>query len=128
MIAQRPPGSAPALQASAEAIPLPTALLTRPWRCSPCTTGPIPSPGWPSADGSRDGAWSCSPGTGGGVRIDPVAVPHGCANSFLADYSRRHAAYLDRQIRASMSNFALPGAPRCEEGLVRLVADVVSGA
>ena len=65
---------------------------------------------------------------GGGVRIDPVAVPHGCANSFLAAYSRRHAAYLDRQIRASMSNFALPGAPRCEEGLVRLVADVVSGA
>ena len=63
-------------------------------------------------------------GAGGGVRIEPVPVPHDCADGFLAAYWRRPAAYLDRQVRASMSNFALPGAPPCEEGLARLAADV----
>lgn len=65
---------------------------------------------------------------GGQVRVEPAPIPHDCADGFLAACWRRPAAYLDPRIRASMSTFALPGAPPCEEGLARLATDVASGA
>ena len=169
MIAQRPPGAAPAIQASAESIPLPDACADASLAVLTVHHWADPLAGlaelrriarrrvvvltWDQHGG--DGFWltrdyiaenyawdsqrflaleQIASALGGGpdggrsdVRIEAVPIPHDCSDGFLAAYWRRPAAYLDPRNRASMSNFALPGAPRCEEGLARLAADVASG-
>jgi SAM-dependent methyltransferase len=162
MIAQRPPGAAPALQAAAEAIPLPddfadaalAVLTVHHWldpegglaelcriarrRVVVFTWDRCGSDGfWLTRDYIQDNyAWDSqrflplarvAAALGGQVRIEPVPIPYDCADGFLAAYWRRPTAYLDPRIRASMSNFALPGAPACEEGLARLAAELASG-
>lgn len=61
------------------------------------------------------------------VRIELLPILHDCADGFLGAYWRRPEAYLDPRVRASMSNFSMPGAPPVDEGLTRLAADLESG-
>src|SRR3954447_26729497 len=51
MIAQRPEGAAPAVQARPSGSRCRTARATPPWRCSPSTTGPIRPAGCPRCGG-----------------------------------------------------------------------------
>jgi SAM-dependent methyltransferase len=62
----------------------------------------------------------------GGARVDPVPVPHDCADGFFGAYWRRPHAYLDPAVRAGISNFALLG-DDVTPGLERLAADLASG-
>lgn len=162
MIAQRPEHAAPAVQAAAEAIPLPddfadaalAVLTVHHWhdperglaelcriarrRVVVFTWDRHGSDGfWLTRDYIQDNyAWDSrrflplarvAAALGEQARVEPVPIPHDCADGLLAAYWRRPAAYLDPRIRASMSNFALPGAPPYEEGLARLATDLASG-
>jgi len=61
----------------------------------------------------------------GDVNIERVPVPHDCIDGFLGAYWRRPHAYLDPQVRASISTFAkLDDAP---ESLAQLEQDLESG-
>ena len=64
----------------------------------------------------------------GGGRIEPVSIPHDCLDGFFHAYWRRPEAYLDPQVRAGISAFALMDPACVEEGLARLAADLESGA
>jgi SAM-dependent methyltransferase len=64
----------------------------------------------------------------GGGRIEPVPIPHDCLDGFFHAYWRRPEAYLDPQVRAGISAFALMDPACVEEGLARLAADLESGA
>lgn len=62
----------------------------------------------------------------GPVQIEPLPVPHDCADGFLYAYWRRPAAYLDPFVRLGMSSFwAIEGATA---GLASLSEDIASGA
>jgi hypothetical protein len=63
----------------------------------------------------------------GGARVEPVPIPHDCADGFLHAYWRRPEAYLDPHVRAGISSFASMDAGCVEEGLARLAADLESG-
>jgi len=63
----------------------------------------------------------------GGGRVEPVPVPHDCADGFLHAYWRRPHAYLDPQVRAGISAFAQMDEKCVEEGLARLAEDLESG-
>jgi SAM-dependent methyltransferase len=63
----------------------------------------------------------------GGGRIEPVPVPHDCLDGFFHAYWRRPEAYLDPQVRAGISAFALMDPDCVEAGLARLAADLESG-
>ncbi len=54
----------------------------------------------------------------------PVRVPHDCLDGFLGAYWRRPHAYLDPDVRRSMSSFAKLNA---ENGLRKLASDLESG-
>jgi SAM-dependent methyltransferase len=64
----------------------------------------------------------------GSARVDGVAVPHDCIDGFLAAFWRRPEAYLDADIRAGISSFALLDSGTVERGVSRLKADLASGA
>jgi SAM-dependent methyltransferase len=64
----------------------------------------------------------------GDCRVDRIAIPHDCADGFLAAYWRRPEAYLDPQVRAGMSGFALLDQHVVTRGVARLKADLESGA
>jgi SAM-dependent methyltransferase len=64
----------------------------------------------------------------GGGRIEPVPIPHDCLDGFYHAYWRRPEAYLDPQVRAGISAFAVMDPACMEEGLARLAADLESGA
>jgi SAM-dependent methyltransferase len=64
----------------------------------------------------------------GEARVEPVPVPHDCLDGFLHAYWRRPHAYLDPQVRAGISAFALMDRNCLEEGVARLAADLESGA
>ena len=64
----------------------------------------------------------------GGARIEPVPIPHDCTDGFLHAYWRRPRAYLDPQVRAGISVFALMEPGPVEAGLERLRNDLESGA
>ncbi len=64
----------------------------------------------------------------GGGRIEAVAIPHDCLDGFFHAYWRRPEAYLDPQVRAGISAFALMDPACVEDGLARLAADLESGA
>ncbi len=55
----------------------------------------------------------------------PVLVPHDCMDGFLGAYWRRPEAYLDANVRGSISAFAKIDA---EAGLAKLANDLASGA
>ena len=61
----------------------------------------------------------------GRTRVDVVPIPADCADGFLGAYWRRPAAYLDPEVRRSISTFA-----RIEDlasGLARLRSDLQDG-
>ncbi|HEX6652399.1 MAG TPA: hypothetical protein VF072_06630, partial [Thermoleophilaceae bacterium] len=64
----------------------------------------------------------------GGARIEPVPIPHDCVDGFLHAYWRRPHAYLDPQVRAGISVFALMEPASVDTGLARLRRDLESGA
>jgi len=64
----------------------------------------------------------------GDVSIQTVPVPYDCADGFGGAYWRRPHAYLDAEVRAGISMFALTAEPRLREGLSRLDADLATGA
>jgi SAM-dependent methyltransferase len=61
----------------------------------------------------------------GPCTIAPVPVPHDCTDGFLGAYWRKPEAYLDPNLRSSMSSFALVDATA---GLTKLAKDLASGA
>ena len=65
--------------------------------------------------------------TGDEVHVETVAIPHDCANGLLAAHWRRPWAYLDKQVRAGIPTFQLPGAVRLLDGLEQLTEDLETG-
>jgi len=62
----------------------------------------------------------------GPISVQVIPVPHDCVDGFLGAYWRRPRAYLEAAVRSASSGFnELPG---MEEGLIRLKADLESGA
>jgi SAM-dependent methyltransferase len=61
----------------------------------------------------------------GAVEIVPVPVPHDCSDGFFCAYWRRPQAYLDPQVRAAISFFAL--VPDSEARIARLARDLDDG-
>ena len=160
MIAQRPPGSAPVLQAVAEALPLrdrsaeaAMALSTIHHSADPArglaelrrvaSTIVVVAPSlrlndlWLSRDYfpamTRTRRPEIQPeriaeALGEHVRVEPLLVPRDCTDGFGEAFWARPEAYLDPQVRAGMSAFALLTPPETEPGLRRLAADLRSGA
>ena len=64
----------------------------------------------------------------GECRVDHVAIPHDCVDGFLAAYWRRPEAYLDPNVRAGISGFALLDEDVVTRGVAHLRADLESGA
>ncbi len=64
----------------------------------------------------------------GGCRVDRIAVPHDCADGFLAAYWRRPEAYLDPTVRAGISGIARLDPDVVIRGVARLKEDLQSGA
>jgi hypothetical protein len=65
--------------------------------------------------------------TGDEVQVETVAIPHDCVNGLLAAHWRRPRAYLDKQVRAGIPTFQLPGAVQLLDGLARLAEDLETG-
>jgi hypothetical protein len=65
--------------------------------------------------------------TGDDVHVETVAIPHDCDNGLLAAHWRRPRAYLDKQMRAGIPTFQLPGAARLLDGLEKLAKDLETG-
>lgn len=61
------------------------------------------------------------------VRIEPVPIPHDCADGFLGAFWRRPRAYLDEAVRAGISTFSLLGAEQMLYGLDDLAEDLENG-
>lgn len=64
----------------------------------------------------------------GECTVHHVAIPHDCTDGFLAAYWRRPEAYLDPNVRAGISGFALLNQDVVARGIGRLKADLDSGA
>lgn len=62
----------------------------------------------------------------GDVEIQDVPIPHDCSDGFLGAYWRRPTAYLDPDIRASMSTF--PKLGDVSSQIATLMRDLESGA
>jgi SAM-dependent methyltransferase len=65
--------------------------------------------------------------TGDEVQVETVAIPHDCENGLLAAHWRRPQAYLDKQVRAGIPTFQLPGATQLLDGLDQLAEDIKTG-
>lgn len=63
----------------------------------------------------------------GGCAVDRIGVPHDCVDGFLAAFWRRPEAYLDPQVRAGMSGFALLDADVVARGVAQLRSDLATG-
>ncbi|MEV4133228.1 class I SAM-dependent methyltransferase [Dactylosporangium sp. NPDC049742] len=63
----------------------------------------------------------------GGARIEPVHVPHDCADGFGVAFWRRPDAYLNPLVRAGMSMLSQLDPATLQPGLNRLAADLTSG-
>jgi SAM-dependent methyltransferase len=61
------------------------------------------------------------------VKVQPVPIHYDCEDGFLAAYWRRPRAYLDDQVRSSISTFHLPGAEKLLDGLEELAEDLQTG-
>lgn len=60
----------------------------------------------------------------GVAEVIPIPIPHDCVDGFMGAYWRRPAAYLDPDVRQSISSFAAVDA---SVGLARLAADISDG-
>lgn len=60
-------------------------------------------------------------------RVEALTIPHDCVDGFLAAYWRRPMAYLDPEVRAGISGFALLEQGIVDRGIARLKADLESG-
>lgn len=60
-------------------------------------------------------------------RLQPVPIPHDCADGVAAAYWRRPEAYLDPVVRAGMSALAKTDEQALASGLARLASDLESG-
>lgn len=161
MIAQRPPGAAPAVRARAEALPFPDrtfdvamAVLTfHHWsdraggllECARVARQRVVLLTWdPAADDfwllrdylpafvERDRrqfppmrAYDRAFGPGARVEVAAVPVPRDCIDGFFGAYWARPEAYLDPEVRAGISSFALSDS---KLGLEQLRGDLASGA
>jgi SAM-dependent methyltransferase len=65
---------------------------------------------------------------GGTTRVEPLPLPHDCADGFYETFWGRPEAYLDPQVRSGMSAFMLLDPSELDSGLSRLAADLSSGA
>lgn len=153
MIAQRPPGLAPVVQAVAEHLPLEddmadaclAVLTTHHWRdlhaglaemlrVAPravVLTWDRDTPFWLFADYLPElWAWDRTrfrpiAEHGGEVRL--LEIPRDCEDGFLAAYWARPDAYLDPDVRAAMSCFSMRDESEWRAGIDRLGADLASG-
>lgn len=64
----------------------------------------------------------------GATRSVPVPIPHDCRDGFLMAYWRRPEAYLDPEVRANISVFALLPPAEVDAMVTALRADLESGA
>ena len=64
----------------------------------------------------------------GPCRVEPVPVPHDCADGFFAAYWRRPEVYLDPDARAAISALALLEPAVVERMAGTLADDLASGA
>lgn len=65
--------------------------------------------------------------TGEEVRVEPVLIPHDCADGLLASYWRRPSAYLDERVREGIPTFHLPDGEWLLDGLEGLAEDLRTG-
>ena len=162
MIAQRPPGLAPAAVTTAERIPLPdksvdVALCVLTIHHWPDLAAGIAElrrvargavfltwdrdvtadfwllseyfPEMAAADYAKAVPLERLAGIAGPITaISPVKVPHDCIDGFMGAFWRRPEAYLDPVVRAGISGFSLINEGQLAAGLVRLEADLRSGA
>ena len=157
MIAQRPPGAAPVLRASAEALPFADGSFD-------AAMTVLSDHHWPDrAGGLREmrrvarrravvfqfdlaallDFWLAQEylvtwrpegdsledlaGHLGATRTEVVPIPHDCCDGFLSAYWRRPHAYLDRRVRDGISVFRLLPAADVEAAMAALRADLDSG-
>jgi hypothetical protein len=66
-------------------------------------------------------------GIGDEVNVEAIAIPHDCENGLLAAHWRRPQAYLDKQTRAGIPTFQLPGTGQLLAGLDQLARDIGTG-
>ena len=64
----------------------------------------------------------------GASSVQPVLIPHDCADGFGWAYWRRPEKYLDPRVRSCISMLSLCDPIRVEEGMRRLSDDLASGA
>ena len=62
-----------------------------------------------------------------GARVEVVPVPADCRDGFFCAYWKRPEAYLDPDVRASVSALAMMGDEVLRPGLARLEQDIRSG-
>lgn len=157
MLAQRPIGAAPAVQASAEALPFGDGAFD-------ASMAVLSDHHWPDrvaglrelrrVAGRRtvvfqcdleaqqdfwllrdylkpdwDGAMTMSELAGhlGAQRIEPVPIPYDCRDGFFSAYWRRPQAYLDPRVRDGISVFRLMPPEQVDTAIERLRADLDSG-
>jgi SAM-dependent methyltransferase len=152
MIAQRPPGAAPVVQATAEALPFAdgafdaamVVLSDHHWTDNAAGFRELRRVARRVVVFTYEPAWlermwvhayvpfaiDDPPTTADraaiiGARVEPVPIPHDCQDGFFHAYWRRPQAYLDPSVRANISIFDKVDAG---EGLARLAADLDSGA
>ena len=63
----------------------------------------------------------------GGAEVAVVPIPHDCTDGFLGAYWRRPLAYLDPEVRASISTFASVAPEVVDAAVARLGTDLESG-
>jgi SAM-dependent methyltransferase len=63
----------------------------------------------------------------GDVELRPVPIPHDCRDGFFGAFWRRPDAYLDPEVRAGISVFALLPEDEVAAAMARLRADLESG-
>jgi len=64
----------------------------------------------------------------GELRIEPVPIPHDCADGFFGAYWRRPELFLDATVRNGISVFAQVGPEATEQAVAQLRADLDNGA
>ena len=158
MLAQRPVGAAPAVQATAESLPFADGAFD-------AAMAVLSDHHWPDrAAGLRElrrvasrrtvlfqcdleaqkgfwllrdylepdweGAMTMTEIAGhlGAQRVEPVPIPHDCRDGFFVAYWRRPHAYLDPRVRDGISVFRLMPQVEVDEAIARLRADLESGA
>ena len=61
------------------------------------------------------------------ITVTPVPIPHDCTDGFAGAHWRRPHAYLDAEVRAGISSFAMADAAALQPGLDLLSRDLTTG-